>query len=74
MVMMQMVILSNHLFQRQSSYSLKLIQAFPDLIQCCSIMDKKSALKLLYKHRNKYTIGVTHDSSITSRLKVGIFF
>ncbi len=37
--------LSSHLFQRSSHYSLKLIQSFPDLIQCCSINDKQLALK-----------------------------
>ncbi|CAF3399293.1 unnamed protein product [Rotaria sp. Silwood1] len=37
--------LSNHLFQRSSHYSLKLIRSFPDLIQCCSINDKQLALK-----------------------------
>ncbi len=38
--------LSNHLFQRSSHYSLKLVRSFPDLIQCCSITDKQSALRL----------------------------
>lgn len=37
--------LSNHLFQRSSNYALKLAQAFPDLIQCCSVADKQLALK-----------------------------
>ncbi len=37
--------LSSHLFQRSSHYSLKLVRSFPDLIQCCSITDKQSALK-----------------------------
>ena len=37
--------LSSHLFQRSSHYSLKLIRSFPDLIQCCSIIDKQAALR-----------------------------
>ena len=37
--------LSSHLFQRSSHYSIKLVRSFPDLIQCCSITDKQSALR-----------------------------
>ncbi|CAF0928875.1 unnamed protein product [Rotaria sordida] len=37
--------LSNHLFQRSTHYSIKLIRSFPDLIQCCSINDKQLALQ-----------------------------
>ena len=38
--------LANHLFQRSSHYSIKLVRSFPDLIQCCSIADKHAALRL----------------------------
>lgn len=38
--------LANHLFQRSSPYSLKLVRSFPDLIQYCSMTDKHAALRL----------------------------
>ena len=38
--------LANHLFQRPSHYSLKLVRSLPDLIQCCSTADKQTALRL----------------------------
>ena len=38
--------LASHVFQRPSRYAFKLVQSFPDLIQCCSNADKQLALKM----------------------------
>lgn len=38
--------LATHLFQRPSDYSLQLARTFPELIQCCSSIEKQLALKV----------------------------
>ncbi|CAF5196307.1 unnamed protein product, partial [Rotaria magnacalcarata] len=56
--------LSNHLFQRPSHYSLKLIQSFPDLIQCCSITDKQLALKFCITPSLEYYRSIQNTTNI----------
>ena len=58
--------LSSHLFQRSSHYSLKLVRAFPDLIQSCSIIDKQSALRFCITPSLEFyrsTLSTTSNSS-----------